>query len=182
METKKLICMYGCASSGKTTTAGLLKERLSNCIFIEEPVRLLTIDVARMSNDLKYAKEMQHVILNTHFTNLFYALQKYDNVISDRSLLDMINYCKLYLNDESFLDQFEIRARVLQEILHKQCDKAYIFKLNSIGFEDDGVRYSANYQREIDQFNNLKIDVIEIDTLGKEERITQIINILINEN
>jgi len=190
-----LIQIHGPASSGKTTVANELANRIGGIVCDEIIRKVGDIDLHKLAIDGNYAFKKELQLLKLHYKELETKLKdsienggtKY--VIADRSLQCYGNYLKLYLvtsgtNVEDYLD-YTLKMDFLVSHYHNKLkelcgNRMYIFGFDSVGFKDDGFRYSPDYELEKEIFmldrmiNRDKIQTV--GSLDNNKRLEQIIS------
>jgi len=180
----KLIEFYGPASSGKTTMMHAVASKLSmggnRVETIVEAVRHLNYDIAEMCSTPTGRKRMQIDIATTQMRLIKDAISRHpDYIVADRSMYDFVNYVELYIGteDPTFVEVYQLFAKVYYEFL-RGIESHIVIGLKSVGFVNDGLRYSADYSAEIVQFGSHESKYCDavIHTTDHDERVLQVMH------
>ncbi len=150
-----VIELSGPASSGKTTLMRdlslILTEKGYKVATISESARSVEdIDLKEVATDEKVAKQFQEQIIKEQFGKVMEAAgdKSNDYVICDRSMFEFGNYAEIYITDEKWVRVYRKTIKRLYNFIGKY--DGFFFR--SVGFVDDGMRYSANYELEKELF------------------------------
>lgn len=184
-KNKVLVQLHGPASSGKTTLARGLHNKLGG-EFVDEVIRKVNVDLKKMC-DPHYAAKKEQELLELHYATVVDALKHNDIVIADRSIYCYGVYTKFYMMNGNlgindflaydkkighFIDVMENYLDIISDV--------YTISLDSVGFVDDGYRMSPNYELEKSLFNldrnQRKERMLYIPSKSKEKRLETALN------
>jgi len=150
---KKIIFVSGVASSGKSTLCNALRRELGADLVEEQTQRVTKEHLIKASNDPIFAGLLQSSILSKYDSEIFDLLLLSDKeyIVVDRALIDVYNYAELYGVGDIALNRMQ---DLINKIMIQIADYAdiYIFTTQAKPFKEDGKRYSKDFQREIDIF------------------------------
>lgn len=187
------IGICGTSGVGKTTLAMQLVEWLNPVYTIEhkKEVARIVLDNRKMNTDQLIDASQQtknEVQLEILFKQLYNEIHSYSSIVSDRTIVDVLAYSKVYGLPEFTLLNME---NIMQATIISYDVLFYCPVPSSYITVNDGVRSDRNIA-EIDAYVKYYYDLIEHDELlkvdlGKERKLwfdkcKDVINILLNSN
>ena len=167
----KLIQIYGPASSGKTTLCNYLKKITGGAIITESVREVKDVNLQEICTSQEKSKKFQFAMLLSQYKKILSSKNKASLLYCDRSLQDFAVYTKLNVKDKDFVKEYQDIVNIYSNNL-ANIFKTYNYQLHSVGFRDDGFRFSSNYSKECELFDNnpnLKnyTDIKEQSTKGR---------------
>ena len=155
MVKNNIIFISGPASSGKSTLAKYIEKEF-NYYRIDEVVRNIpNFDIKKMFKDEEYAKVMQQEALLKYYNSLMDSIRTYKRIVVDRYFYDFYVYAKMYIKDEIWLKHYWKTIELFEDGIDFHSNVLVVKTYPLDIFENDGFRYTENYDKECKLFNEV---------------------------